>query len=455
MEKSIRPLGLYELAANIVKMMVARVGWFGLGLALAALLGHSLGPDRFGVFSLTLFIPTFLNALLNLGVAPANVYFINRGDVTVDGALKASLRIWSGISLLGLLVGGIFVLMYGELLFPDISIQVLLAGLVLFPLLLLNAFVLGILQAVGDFPWFNRLPLINTAATLVFAVVGVVVLDLSVVGALIAYAAGTLTSLLVSLAILRRHTTGSGRVSNLGNYAASCLKYGWKANLAALFGFLNLRSGILLVGFFLDTAAAGGYAAAVVIAERLWILSQSASTVVFPKLAALKEDTEARNRLTPLVSHWVFLTTFLLASIAALFSRPLLSVMFGEEFADAGVALMCLLPGVVMGSLTRVLANDFAARGRIELNVLRSGVLVVVNVVANCLLIPVLGVVGAAMAFSLGYFAMTAVSLYLYAEVSGNEWWTPLMPNHSDYVLAYRRARSFVVSCSRMAGWGR
>jgi Na+-driven multidrug efflux pump len=87
------------------------------------------------------------------------------------------------------------------------------------------------------------------------------------------------------------------------------------------------------------------------------------------------------------------------------------------------------------------LANDIAARGKIIINLYLGIVLLVINVVANLILIPPYGAAGAAGASSIGYLADTSIRLYLYTKMSGNPWYAQLIPQKHDWVLLHKGTR--------------
>jgi O-antigen/teichoic acid export membrane protein len=94
--------------------------------------------------------------------------------------------------------------------------------------------------------------------------------------------------------------------------------------------------------------------------------------------------------------------TLALGVPAWLFGPRLVSIVYGRDFVDAGVALRWILPGIVAYSIVAVLSRYVVGRGRPGL-----GTLILVgglgaNLVANLVLIPRFGIVGAAASSSCG-----------------------------------------------------
>jgi O-antigen/teichoic acid export membrane protein len=430
-----------KVAADVTGTVLTRLGTLGLGLMLAALRGRGLGREAFGAFSLAILVPTLLTAFLQVGVPRANAYFLSRGDVSTRDALKTTLRAWMALSLLGLVGGSVVVGWKGTILFPGVSLSVLWIALALFPALLLRVFLLSLLQGLQDFRWYNVLQIFDLAVILASTFLAILVFDLGTAGAMVAYCVGSMLGLPVCFWRLRSYLVLESGVTRAEKDTNACSHYRWKATVAGWFAFLNGRADVFLVNVFLNPAATGAYAVALVITEKLSLLSQSVSTVVFTRLARLHAQSDVRNRLTPLVSRWVLLATLILVAPLAVCARPLLCGLFGAEYAEASGALLWLLPGAVLASSGRVLANDIAARGRVDLNMYAAALLFAVNLTANLLLIPRFGINGAAMASTLGWVVHTVVILWLYVRLSGGRWWSVMVPAPQDWQLATRMIR--------------
>jgi O-antigen/teichoic acid export membrane protein len=235
-----------------------------------------------------------------------------------------------------------------------------------------------------------------------------------------------LVAQLVALGLTLRWVAEWIRADDRGPGVATCLKrslgYGWKAHVGNILAFLNYKADVFLANLFLGPAAVGVYVIAVALAEKLWLISQAVSTVLLPRLAQLSRDDAKRKQLTPLIARWLLLITAMAALVLAWLAHTLIDVVFGSEYAAAVLPLWILLPGMVLMAVYRVLANDIAARGRPELNMLVALAVVVVNLAANLILIPWLGLAGAAAATTIAYALSLVMGLKFYRRLSGNDW---------------------------------
>jgi O-antigen/teichoic acid export membrane protein len=418
----------------------------GLGLfvtlVLSALIARTLGPDGQGKYSLSILLPTLIFTLANLGVPAANVYFLGRGDVTAKGALATSLRLWLLLSAVGTAVGAGVIQFFANDWFPGVPRDLLWIALAGFPLQLLLGYLVSLLQGRQDFNRYNFVLLMQPIVTLVLTAAAVVVLRWGIEGALVAYVFALLTTALVGwwtlgphLAAARAQAGSTGERRQLDHYARRCVGYGWKAQIANNLAFLTYRANTVLINYFISPAATGLFVIAVGIAEKIWMLSQAVSSVLLPRLSELHTDEARRRRLTPLATRLVFVVTLAIAVVLFVLARPLIVVVFSDRFEQSVGALRWLLPGVVALAVARGISIDLAARGRVDLNLYVAILVVVTNIVANVILIPRLGINGAAIATTLSYTLNLVVKLIMYTRMTHNRWYDLMLLRRSDAAI--------------------
>jgi O-antigen/teichoic acid export membrane protein len=122
-----------------------------------------------------------------------------------------------------------------------------------------------------------------------------------------------------------------------------------------------------------------------------------------------------------------------------LLAPALVELVYGAPFREAGVALQIMLPGVLAYSVVAVLSNPliaWGAPGRLTA-VLVAGL--VVNLLANAVLVPAFGINGAALASTISYTVTAALTLLLYRRVSGQGVRQTLLVRRSDLVRLWAR----------------
>lgn len=415
----------------IVATLMRQVVALGIGLATNIVLARTLGADGYGLYALAILLPTMLATLMELGVGPATVYYVGSGQLTVYGAVKQNARILGAVTIVGSFVVAAAIALGSDILFTGVDARLLLLASGAFPLLLAYSYSNSVLQGLQDFRSVNLAALAAPIGTALALAVALTV-GSGPQAAVAAFVVGSCVGAL--FAVGKVHSRWRREKSN-GPSQAPLLRYGWKAHASNILSFVNYRADIFIINFFLSPAAVGLYVVAVQLAERLWLLSQATSIVVLPRLSQLQADPDAQRRLTPRVARWILYLTVLGALFLASVAHLAIRVLFGAQFDSAVAVLYMLLPGVVLASVARVLANDLSAKGRPELNMYVAVAVASVNVILNIILIPPFGILGAAAATTTAYFVNAFAKITIYSKITQVRWPSFFLPTKDDYFL--------------------
>jgi len=297
-------LGLRKLAKNISVTLGRQIGTGLFQFVTLVIIARVYGPEGNGAYTVTLLLPSTLATLLNLGIAPANVYFLGSRKVSPLVAFRRTLQLFVIIAVIGFVVGGLIVKFFSEAWFPGIPEHLLWLALLIFPTSLLISFVSSVFQGLQQFRQFNLVLLIQPFITLII-IVGLMLAGIGGIGWLLsAYLIGSVFTLIYSFQVIKPYLTQKLGPDYKG-YRKAVLGYGYKAHLSNILTFINYKADIFLINLFLGPAAAGIYVIAVQLSERLWLLSQAVSTVLLPRLSELSIDEDKRKELTPLITRWV------------------------------------------------------------------------------------------------------------------------------------------------------
>jgi len=411
-----------------------------LGLGTSVILARVLGPEGRGIYALAVLLPSLIVTFGNLGIGPATVYYVARGEFRREEILGNNVLLSAGIGSIGVLAGLVVVLFFREAIFPGVALGYLLLALLLVPAQVFSSYVRYVLLGAQRIKEFNYVQIAHSILFLGFIALALLGLRAGVTGAIVA---ALLSWLLVDLLVFRFALRVSGGIDLKPNraYIKQATTYGVQAHLANILGFLNYRVDMFLVNGFLGPAAVGLYAVGVGLVEKLWMISHAASTVLFPRVAAENEE-QRRKEFTPLVARTVLWITALGALVLALVARWIVLLLYSEAFLPAVGALQALLVGIVALSAGRVLSNDIAGRGFPGLNIYSGLAAVATNIALNLLWIPRYGIVGAAWASTASYTVLFLVALFFYCRLSGNSWTKVLLPQRGDWALYRRTAAS-------------
>lgn len=412
-----------------------------LNLLLGVLTARVLGPERRGVLTLVMTLPLTLVYFADLGISQANVYFLGRSKRPESSVVANSVFI---AFVVGTVVGGVVWSLRGVVLntlLDDLPSRYLLAILLLLPWLLLYAYWMAILRARQEFQLFNVLRLLMPLALLICTALALLVFQGGIGWAVVAYLVGNVLAVGISLLVVGRFV----RLKLAFDWplARESLVYGLKSYLQNLIGHLTYRLDIYLVALFLPPSQIAFYGIATSIAEMSWYIPNAVGMVLFPKLSNAVEE-----RIHPLTAetcrHTLAITSLTTIGVTGL-GVIVIPLLYGADYRPAVVPLIALAPGVVAMSLYKILTRNFSSRDRQQVSVLIAGLGLALNVALDAVLIPRLGVIGAALASSCAYSAVGGAMLWAFQRDTQLPWCEILRFGRSDWVR-YREVGTYVRS---------
>jgi O-antigen/teichoic acid export membrane protein len=159
------------------------------------------------------------------------------------------------------------------------------------------------------------------------------------------------------------------------------------------------QADVVLLGLFVDASSAGVYSAAARIARVIPLGLTAINAVGSPLLAEqfAQHDHPVLQRLARLMA-WSALLVTLPTAAAAILLGPWILRLFGSEFTSGYFALVVLVGGQVGNGLTGSVGQLLAMTGQQSLSARILTCFAGVQLVLSCILIPWLGIVGAALA---------------------------------------------------------
>jgi O-antigen/teichoic acid export membrane protein len=386
-----------------------------LGVGTGVITARVLGPHDRGLFQLLVLLPATLANFAKLGIPPATVYFIRRRGASASAVASNSL--WIALVLGGTLAAVCWAerdLLLGSVLksAPPVTLAPVLA---LVPLVVLQTYFLGVLQAEERFREFNLQHVAPTVLGLVGMAVALLVFRAGLIGAVLTQAA--IVAGMTGWLVLRVHRTAPLRARIDGQLVREMLGFGGKSYVQTLAASLHHRIDHYMIAFFLDPAQVGFYAIAVNLIGLLLKVPDAAGTVLYPRIAAAAE-----REMHAATSRACRYTVFITAAAAvgyALFGGIVVRLLFGTEFEDAIRPMRLMLPGAVMMSLYLILTRNFTSRNRQQVNIVAAVGALALNVALAWLLIPRFGIAGAAISTAVSYSVAALVLLVMFVRESG------------------------------------
>jgi O-antigen/teichoic acid export membrane protein len=221
------------------------------------------------------------------------------------------------------------------------------------------------------------------------------------------------------------------------------LNYGWRTQVGGLFQYFNSRFDVLILQIFQPLSAVGYYVVAEILAELVLVFTRGFQSSVLSFVTRDSAD-RARQAETTAFSIRQHALLAIAATIAnAVFSPLLIFVAYGPAYHNALLPFFIILPGICFLGTGLLIANDLNARGRPGLASTLSGAAVCITIALDLILIPTLGVPGAAIGSLVAYTLFGIASVWAECRISGipvGEF-VPRRGDIAPYVLAIERVR--------------
>jgi len=300
------------------------------------------------------------------------------------------------------------------------------------PFSLITLFLGNLFQGLNRIREYNLTTLIPKFLLFLLIVVVLFLLKQPIEGVAVVYlVAEVSTAIFLLILFYRRVLTDKTGFRLNFPVLKDMLHFGVQGFFGNILNFLNYRLDMFIILFFLDQKALGFYSIAVLLSEKIWLIPNSISIVLFPQVAANSQKQD----LTPFICRTSIWLTFLLALVLFFLAEFIIRLFYIEEYLASVRPLQLILPGIISLGVMKVLSADLAGRGKPLLITLTSVVALICNFTANWLLIPVLGITGAALASTISYTISAGVSVFFYRRVSRNQLSHLFFPTTSDLMF--------------------
>lgn len=370
------------------------------------IISRTFGPEGRGVFANAFALAGFMTLLLGTGHEIANTYFVASGKQKVSEAAGSSL-IGLVISLVMLSVATFLIIHFRPRFVAISSNRVILLAISAVPFTWAALYVYGLLRGMGraDLAYLYY-PIINLTWMVALACFcyGFVFEQMEIV--FVARLLAGALSLFAALWFIKR-LRGSLRFTFRWRSLKESLIYGVKHIVGKIGNPMLVRFDMLILPMlYVTKSSLGLYAQGLAILDRILMLPLIIGYTLMPRVS--KDPESSVNMTTRLcrLSLWI---TFILGLIIMLFAKPLIAFLFTSEFVPAVSLMWIIFPGIVLRSVPHVLRNYFRGigePGKVSVVFVAS---LVTMVVADVLLVPRIGIEGAAIGvllFSLVEFGM-------------------------------------------------
>lgn len=393
-------LGLRDFSAALV----ARVGTMVLAVGTQSCLAWFLGTAGRGSYAVCLIYATLLGLVFGLGFDIASIYFVSSKRFTLSEGITYGL-ISGGMSSVMAITAGLILMQFPLSFFGKASPEAFHLALVTVPVLLLSMVFRGLLTSMRLFGWFAIVSMLHGVAKLTLATAFVWYLSWGVNGAVLADIVAGILTIVVALAVFYwKYEIALVKPSM--EKLLSMLHYGARYYVGKVSNEMNYQMGTIILAFFATREEVGLFAVASKLAMQATAIPDALITVLIPKVAG---DKTGQRELIAQCARMTALVCGLLLLILAVFAKPIVTVLFSPAFLPAALLVQILSIGVLVRCACKVFVPYLLGTdrpGMVSISVVAG---MVVNLGVLMLLLPLVGLPGAALGVVIGYFVSSAL----------------------------------------------
>jgi len=395
--------GLVKILDNIGWLFFDKILRMGVGLLVGVWIARYLGPEQFGLLNYAIAFTGLFSAIAALGMQEIVVRDIVRSP---DSAYE-TLGTAAVLQIIGGLVAYVFVLVAIAFMRPDDDLArsiVTIIGLIL----LLEASKIVVF-------WFESqvqskyTVWVQNSAFLFFAAIKVALITYQASLTAFAWVMFIEASLvaIILLKVMNKRGFALGLLKANTRRAQILLRDSWPLVLASVSIMIYMKIDQIMLGQMVGDQAVGIFSAATRISEVWYFIPMVVVSSVFPAILNAKNQSQdlydkRLQRLYALMVWMSIAVAFPMTFLAA----PVIETLYGKAYIESGIILSIHIWASIFVFLGVASGRWMLAENRQILSLQRSFFGMVINVVLNLLLIPIYGVVGAAVATVVAQFSV-------------------------------------------------
>lgn len=417
---------LSSLIRTSAVAMVLRLCGMLLTYLFNFVLARRFGASAVGAFALATTVVMVLSMLARLGFDRAIVRFV--ASALARGMPGVASRTFRNLLVLvsssgALLSAGLY---FGSDLLAVVVFQkphMAQAFKLASPAVLLFGMSLLCAEALRGLKRIWQFALLRHVAVYLFALLALLALGRGAEGgqlAIIAFSAGCLLATLLGLAMTRRYFPSATAEQPV--LLGALLTVSLPMLFSNSMGMVISWSDVLMLGRYVSEAEVGVYSIALKLAFGVSIVLNAVNSFSTPKFAEIHAAGQPRQleAIMHQTTKLLFYTTVPLLAVLALAGKPLLG-LFGEGFELGYPAMLVLLGGQFISAVSGPIANLMQMSGLERQFLAIVTVLAAVNVAANLVLIPLYGILGAAISSAVT-LAMNNIACIVVVRIRHGFW---------------------------------
>jgi O-antigen/teichoic acid export membrane protein len=403
-----------SVAKNAFYLTMATVGQKIMAFFYFLLVANVFLKEQTGAYFLALSITTIFSVVADFGITPVVIREVAKRPEGATQLVRRALGLKLPFVILGVLGSLIAVQLLGYSL--EVKFLVLLAALVMAEDAI-SLLYFGVLRGLHILRFESFGMMIGEAITVSLGCLSLLIHP-SLTFLVLALVAGSLFNAIFSALQVVKHL-GWQTIMPIFDFAGTKKLLKTATPFALAGGFSKLYSYIdsILLAAFIGTGAVGIYAIAYKMTYAFQFLPMAFVAAVYPGMSALVgRDTKKLGELFE-KSIWYLLILVAPISFGIFSVAPDVVRLAGKEYVDAALVLQALVFVLIPLFLDFPIGSLLNAADKQATKTTIMGLTMVINTILNLVLIPIVGIIGAAYAAEASFWFMFLAGLYFVPKI--------------------------------------
>ena len=405
-----------KFASDVGVTFTAAASQTALAFVITVVLGKWVGVEELGLYRMLLTIYALTILFAAIGIPSAIIKYIAEFKDNKD---KINEIISCGIITVffsGIVFSALFYLLSGTIAgaFKMSRLQELIKILSpVFLFALINNTLLGLLNGYREMKKYATVIIVRSVLIVVITTI-LVYYNFGAKGAVTGLVLSEILSCFFLIWISRNYFKLV--FNNFFSTVGGLSKFGVQILGADAINTLNKQLDIILIGLFLLSSDVGYYAAAISLSRFFWLIPSSIQKITYPATSEYwsKQNHTALNSMINKSIKYSSLILVFIGLMVFFFGNDIMIFLFKKDFTASFVPLQILLIGtVIRGGIAQPIGATLTGIGRADLIFKLTAFMLVINALFNLLLIPRIGIIGAAIATSISLSTGALINLVL------------------------------------------
>ncbi len=403
------------LEGSLMVFLSAIVGSVA-GYLLRIYLARSLTVTDFGLFYAILSFVGFFAIFKDLGLGQAMVKFLAEYVQNSAEKIKSTAMAVVLIQLLASIAITIPIILFSDAI-SAVYFKTMAASI---PLRLIAAsFIIGapmvtlqmVAQGIGKIKIYSTMEPMRIILSFILAYF---LIGYGISGAALAYVIANVLVIIYLASSLKKTGIVKGKTRIDLAELKKLMTFGLPIFIGGLSGLLLFYTDTIMLTIFRGLGDVALYQAALPTSQILWMIAMSLIVVLLPVISVMHAKNKKAEIATALgtITKISFIIVVPLAMIAVAFAANITSILFGDAYGPAGIALQILSINAVFYTIFMIFSTALISIGKPVANTKITALIAVLNLAINIALVPAYGIAAASLATLASYIVGSILAYY-------------------------------------------